>query len=66
MILVLTLHAQERMDQYGVSEEQIKVAIRCGAKSPQTDGFIARYTYLCVAYKIRGDKHVIKTVYIDR
>jgi len=66
MKLVITLHAQERMDFHGVSEEQVKVATQRGAKTPQTDGFLIRYTYLNVAYKITGELYIIKTVFIER
>ncbi|MBI2666445.1 DUF4258 domain-containing protein [Candidatus Woesearchaeota archaeon] len=66
MELVLTLHARERMDHHGISEEQIKLAIQRGAKTPQTDGLVAVYTYIRVAYKIYGEKYIIKTVMVER
>lgn len=66
MRLILTRHARERMDYHGITEDQIIAAIRQGARVPQTDGFLAHYTYLCVAYKICGDKYVIRTVFVDR
>ncbi len=66
MQLIITLHARERMDYHGISEEQISTAIQLGAKTPQTDGFIAVYTYIRVAYKVRRDKYIIKTVMIQR
>ncbi len=66
MRLIITLHARERMDYYGIAEEQIKTTIKQGAKVPQTDGFLAMYTYIKVAYKIKEDKYIIKTVMIDR
>ena len=31
-------------------------------KTKQTDGLFATYTYIAVAYKIRADKYIIKTV----
>jgi len=66
MELIITFHAQQRMDQYGITEEHLKAAIQRGAKFPQTDGLVAVYTYIRVAYKIVGEKHVIKTVMIQR
>ncbi len=66
MELVITFHAQKRMDQQGISEELIRLALQRGAKIPQTDGFLATYTYLQVAYKVRGEKYIIKTVMITR
>lgn len=66
MKLIITLHAQERMDYYGLTEDQIITAMQRGAKMPQTDGFVAQYTYIRVAYKIRGGFHIIKTVMLDR
>ena len=66
MELIITLHARERMDHHGISEEQIKLAIQRGAKIPQTDGFIGVYTYIRVAYKVRGEKYIIKTVMVER
>ena len=66
MKLIITLHARERMDYHGITEEQVYLVIQRGAKTPQTDGFRAVYTYIHIAYKIRGDKYIIKTVIIDR
>ena len=66
MRLIFTIHARERMDYHGISGEQIRVVIQLGAKMPQTDGFVAVYTYIRVAYKIKGDKYIIKTVMIQR
>jgi hypothetical protein len=66
MNLVITYHAKQRMDQNGITEDQILLAIQRGAKTPQTDGFIAAYTYIRVAYKIKGGKYIIKTVMVER
>lgn len=66
MELILTKHAQERMDRYGITEDQILLTIKRGAKIPQTEGFLAVYTYIRIAYKIVGDKYIIKTVMIER
>ncbi len=66
MNLVITKHAQQRMDVNGITEEQIKMTIKRGAKTPQTEGFLAVYTYIRVAYKIINDKYIIKTVMVEK
>ena len=66
MRLIFTLHAKERMDHYGITEEEVRKAIKIGAKTPQTDGLLSIFTYLRVAYKVRGDDYIIKTVMIER
>ena len=49
----------------GINTLYIKKAINQGSKTRQTDGFLACYTYYCVAYKILNDKtYKIKTVYL--
>ena len=65
MILDITEHAKEKMLIYGITSEQIIKTIKQGAKFQQTDGFLAKYSYLRVAYKKRGDTYRIKTVYIE-
>ncbi len=49
----------------GIDEEQIKITIKRGSKIKQSDGFKSIYSYIGVCYKIRGDKHIIKTVTIE-
>ncbi len=62
MIVILTEHAKIRMAQKAINVEQIKRAIQQGAKIKQTDGLLAIYADIEVAYKIRGEKYIIKTV----
>ena len=63
--IVLTKHAKEKMVIHGITKEQIKVAIECGARSKQTEGYLASFTYLKVAYKKIGENcYKIKTVFI--
>lgn len=64
MRLILTLHAKEQMVERGVSKQQVIDAIKKGSKVVQSDGFLASYTYVKVAYKIRGDNYIVKTVMI--
>jgi len=67
IILKLTRHAQDKMIFLGMTKEQIKNTILKGSKFRQTDGYLAVYSYLKVAYKIIGkDVYKIKTVYIVR
>ena len=54
------------MDIEGIDEEQIKRAIKMGSISRQTDGYLATYTYINVAYKRRGDVYRIKTVFVEK
>lgn len=64
MILILTYHAKKQMAERGINKNQIKEVIKKGAKIKQTDGLVASYGYVKVAYKIRGSKYIIKTVMI--
>lgn len=58
----MTLHAKEQMVERGVSRQQVIDTIKKGSKVVQTDGFLASYSYIKVAYRIRGDKYIVKTV----
>ena len=62
--IILTRHAKKRMAAKGITKEQIKKVIKQGAKQRQTDGFLATFTYMEVAYKIVNNKYIIKTVKI--
>lgn len=63
MNIMLTRHAVERMIAKAVNKEQIKEAIKKGSKIRQTDGLLAIYGYIEVAYKKIGpDTYKIKTV----
>ena len=49
----------------GISIEDAGRAIVQGSKTKQTEGFLACYSYYCVAYKIIGHgTYKIKTVYL--
>lgn len=65
MILDITEHAKQKMVIHGITKEQIIKTIKQGAKFEQTDGFLAKYSYIRVAYKKRGDSYKIKTVYVE-
>lgn len=64
--LSISRHANDKMMWLGITEEQVKKAIVQGAKFKQTEGYLAKYTYISVAYKIIGpNQYKIKTVFID-
>ncbi len=63
--LKITRHAKEKMIMLGINKEQIKRAIQFGAKTKQTEGYLASYAYLKVAYRQIGDNcYKIKTVFV--
>ena len=66
MELLITKHARDMMTERGIEEEQIKLAIQRGSKVKQSDGYLAIYTYLTIAYKILEDgRYKIKTVMVN-
>lgn len=67
MIIKLTKHASDKMALLGITKQQIKETIKTGSKFNQTDGYLAVYGYIKVAYKILDkETYLIKTVYITR
>lgn len=67
MRLLITKHAMDMMIERGIDENQIKRAIKNGAISRQTEGYLASYTYLEVAFKkLSNDVYKIKTVKIKK
>ena len=65
MIMVLTSHAKQRMAENGITLGIVKEAIKRGAITRQTDGYLAAYTYFAVAYKmLEHDVYKIKTVMV--
>ncbi len=65
--LKVTRHAKERMVVHGISLEQVKRAIQQGAKIRQTEGYLASYAYLKVAYRETSEGYYkIKTVFITK
>ena len=66
MIIQISRHAKEKMDIEGIGEDQIRRAIKMGSISRQTNGYLATYTYIKVAYKRRGNVYRIKTVFTDK
>ena len=66
MIIQISIHAKHRMDIEGIDVEQIKKTIKMGSTTRQTDGYLATYTYIKVAYKRRGNVYRIKTVFTEK
>ena len=66
MIIQISRHTKEKMDIEGIEEDQIRRAIKMGSISRQTNGYLATYTYIKVAYKRRGNVYRIKTVFTDK
>ena len=64
--LLITKHAQDKMNVEGISVQQIIEALDKGSKFKQTDGLLCSYTYFSVAYKQLGTKYIIKTVFLNR
>lgn len=64
MRLIFTLHAKRQMVERGISKQQVIDAIKKGGKVRQTDGLLAFYSYVKVAFKMRGETYIIKTVMI--
>lgn len=61
----ISKHAQAKMIDLGISEKEVKEAVKRGSKFMQTDGVLSKYRYLNVAYKQIGKNMFrIKTVYI--
>ena len=66
MRLLITKHARDMMFERGIDEDQIIRAIKYGAKTKQTNGYMSSYIYFKVAYKKIGDDcYKIKTVVVE-
>ena len=66
MELLITKHARDMMFERGIDEDQIIKAIKYGAKTKQTDGYLSSYTYYKVSYKKIGKEYYkIKTVMVE-
>ena len=50
----------------GITIDQIRECIKRGSKYKQTDGLKAVYGYINVAYKSRGNKCIIKSVFVNK
>jgi len=64
--IIITKHAQEKMTIEGVSFEQVRDALVRGSKFQQSEGLLCIYTYFSVAYRMAGEKYIIKTVFTNK
>ena len=64
--LKITKHANDKMMWLGITKQEVKRAILRGSKFKQTNGYLAAYSYIKVAYKKEAkNSYKIITVYID-
>jgi len=64
MEIVMSAHALEQARERGVSINEIKDAIKCGAKSLQNEKIISMYRHIKVVFKKQEDKFFVITVMI--
>ena len=64
MELIMSKHALEQSRERGVSINEIKETIRCGAKFLQEDRIVAMYRHIKIVFKKQEDKFFIITVMI--
>ncbi|MBI4439762.1 DUF4258 domain-containing protein [Candidatus Woesearchaeota archaeon] len=64
--LLITKHAQDKMNIEGISVTQIIEALERGSKFEQTEGLLSVYRYFSVAYRRIDTKYIIKTVFVNR
>lgn len=65
MHIKITKHADDKRKLLGITIEQIKTTIARGSHTRQTDGYLAHWTYIKVAYKKLGNEvYKVKTVFI--
>ena len=60
--ILYSRHARQRMILRGISEREVRDAIRKGTKRTQDDKIGASYTYFEVVYVVRGENTFVITV----
>ena len=61
--IILSMHAEEKMIERGISQTEVEKAIKSGSKFIQVpDKIVAEYTYFSVVYKKVGDAYYVITV----
>ncbi len=55
-------HARQRMILRGISEREVREALRKGTKRTQDRKIVASYTYFEVVYLVRGEDILVITV----
>ena len=62
--IIYSKHANDKRILYGFTHEQIERAVKRGATTLQTDGCLASYMEIRVAYKkLEKNVYYLKTVY---
>ncbi|MBI2105907.1 hypothetical protein HYT56_03660 [Candidatus Woesearchaeota archaeon] len=65
MKIIYSKHANDKRILYAFTKEQIERAVKLGATTKQTDGYLASYKELRIAYKKLDKKiYYIKTIYV--
>ncbi len=62
--IVLTKHAHDAMIDRGVSITTVRLVLERGSKTKQTEGLLATYGYVSVAYRVQTGTYVVKTVMV--
>lgn len=60
----MSMHALEQARERGVSINEIKETIRCGAKHAQNGKIISMYRHIKIVFKKQNDKFFIITIMI--
>ncbi|MAF35354.1 hypothetical protein CMO91_05940 [Candidatus Woesearchaeota archaeon] len=66
MDIVLTKHAQDMMIERGVSMVLLRQALARGSKYKQRSGWLATYSYVIIAYHVKRNCYIVKTVMIRK
>lgn len=63
MQVIFSRHAEDKMIERGINEEEVRRAIAAGSKYFQEpDKIVAEYGYFSVVYKLIGDVYFVITV----
>ncbi|MBI2106437.1 hypothetical protein HYT57_00480 [Candidatus Woesearchaeota archaeon] len=64
--IIYSKHANDKRMVYGLTKEQIERALKMGATVKQTDGYLASYREIKIAYKKLDEKtYYLKTIYVN-
>ena len=62
--IIYSKHANDKRMLYALTKEQVEMAVKRGATAKQTDGCLASYKEIRIAYKKLGkDVYYLKTIY---
>jgi len=64
MEIIMSKHALEQARERGVSINEVKETIRCGAKFLQEDKIVVMYRHIKIVFKKQEDKFFIITIMI--